>query len=484
MSDELTKNSIHSFMWKTMQSICSLGITFVIQLILARMLMPEDFGLIAIVNVFMTLANTVVETSFSSAIIQRNSISQKMLSSVFFVNIFLSVFLYGVLFLMAPLLSVFYEEEILIPVLRVQGLRVVISAVYSIQQALMNRKMRFKALFFCNFAGVVFQAITGIAMAYCDMGIWALVLSSCVGSAISGFMICVVEFWVPELYFSLKSVREALSFSSKILAIRVIKKIYYNIRVLVIGKIYDAEILGYFNKGLQFPSTAMTVVDGSLTSVAFTHLSKLQDEKKQFLIALRQYVRCAMFLCTPLMVGMILIAKPLILFLLTERWIACVPYLQIICLSHLLIPLSIKATAFEALGRSDISMKLNLTGVFISIVFLFALAKWSPLIMVSGEIFSNFLLQTFIAILASKYLQYSIYEQLKDAFCGAPPTAIMACGIFILDFIDFGNFYLLEILAKITAGVFFFVLVSIITKNQVFFDIVGVLKNKIRGKRV
>ena len=148
MSDELTKKSIGSFAWKTAQSICSLGITFVIQLVLARMLMPEDFGLVAIVNVFLVLANTVIETSFSSAIIQRHSVSQKMLSSVFYVNLLLSATVYILLFLIAPLLSVFYGEPILIPVLRVQGLIVVVSAIYSTQQALMNRKMRFKALFF------------------------------------------------------------------------------------------------------------------------------------------------------------------------------------------------------------------------------------------------------------------------------------------------------------------------------------------------
>lgn len=477
MSDhELNKSPIDSFAWKIAQSICSLGITFCIQLVLARMLMPEDFGLIAIVNVFMTLVNTVIDTSFSSAIIQRKSLSQKMLSSVFFVNILLSVTIYFVLFLAAPFISGFYSEPALVLILRVQGLIVVVSAVYSIQQALMNRKMRFKALFFCSFIGSIVQATAGVLMAYNGMGVWALVVSTFLGSVVNGLAILCAEFWKPDLYFSFKLVREALSFSSKILVIRVVKKIYYNIRVLVIGRVYDTEILGYFNKGFQFPSTAMTVVDGSLTSVSFTHLSKLENDQEQFSNSMRQYIRSAMYICTPIMVGMALIAEPLVLFLLTPKWIDCVPYLQIICISQLFVPLSIKTTALESLGRSDLSMKVNLIGICISIVLLFACTPFSALVMTFGGVISNLIWQIFITAIAVKHLHYSVWDQCKDALSGLVPSVCMAGAVLLIDCLNFKHQYWLEIAVKTTVGVVSFVVVSFITKNEVFYSILGVVK--------
>lgn len=480
MSKEINRSSVDSFAWKTAQSISSLGITFVIQLILARMLMPENFGLIAITNVFMTLANTIVETSFSSAIIQRDSVSQKMLSSMFFANLFLSATIYMILFLIAPLLAMFYEEQILILLLRIQGIRVVISAFHSIQQALMNREMRFKALFFCYLIGSVMQALTGIAMAYYGRGIWALVVSSCVGTVVTALAIIAAEHWKPNLYFSFILIKDALLFSSKILIARVVKKIYYNIRVLAIGKVYDAEVLGYFNKGFQFPSTAITVVDGSLTSVAFTHLAKLQKEKDQFLNSLRQYVRYAMFVCTPIMVGMALVAKPLVLLLLTQRWIECVPYLQIICLSQLFIPLSIKITAFESLGRSDLSMRLNVLGIVISIVLLFASMPFSPLVMTFSAVVSNLLLQAITTALTAKQLQYSVQDQMKDALCGLVPTAVMAVTVVLVGWLNFRDHYLLEVAVKVASGVCSFVLACMATRNAIFYSIWDVAKGKLR----
>ena len=480
MSSELTKKSIDSFAWKTAQSICSLGITFVIQLVLAWMLLPEDFGLIAIVNVFMTLANTVIETSFSSAIIQRESVSRKLLSSVFYVNLILSAALYLVLFLIAPVLSGFYGEQLLTPILRIQGLRVIVSAMYSVQQALMNRKMRFKPLFFCYLIGSVFQAVTGLAMAYCQMGVWSLVASTCVGSAVTGLSMMIVEPWKPDSYFSFGLVKGALVFSSKILVVRVVKKIYYNIRVLVIGGVYGAEVLGYFNKGFQFPSTAMTVVDGSLTAVAFTHLSRLQSDSEVFLASLRQYVRCAMFISVPVMMGMALIAKPLVLLLLTERWAESVPFLQIICLSQLFVPLSIKTTAFESLGQSGLSMKLNLLGILISIVLLLVAIPFSPLVMTFSGVVSNLLLQIFVTALTAKHLQYSVWDQLKDALCGALPTLIMAGVILLLNLPDYEQHYFLEVAIKVASGMAAFVLTSVITKNKVFYSVLDIAKTKFR----
>lgn len=481
--NKLNEKSINSFAWKSAQSICSLGITFIIQLVLARILLPEDFGIIAISTVFMTIANTIIETSFSSAVIQKNNLSQNLLSSIFYANLVLSVIIYLLLFFSARFIANFYGQTILIKILRIQGCRVVISGLYSIPQALMNRDMRFKELFFCNLWGTIVQAVVGFYMAYNGNGIWALVIPACINSAVTGILILVKEPWMPKKFFSLSLVKNAIEFSSKILIIRVVRKIFYNIRVLAIGKVYDATIVGYFNKGFQFPSTVMTVVDGSLTSVAFTHLSKLQNEMQNFIYTLRQYVRVSMFICVPLMSGMILVAEPMVLLLLTDKWIKCVPYLQLICMSQLFTPLNIKTIAFEALGKSDISMRLNLNGIIVSTFLLIITIPFSPLIMTASGVLSNIILQILIAVSTMKSLEYSIRDQIVDMLYGAIPTLFMIIVVGLLGSIAYKEHYFIELLVKIVLGVVSFIGCSVVTKNEIFFLIIESVRIKLRREK-
>lgn len=480
MNENLTQKSISSFLWKTVQSVCTLGSTFIIQIVLARILDPADFGIVAITTVFMTLANTIIETSFSSSVIQKSELSQKLLSSVFFANAVLSFFVYLLLFLAAPLISRFYDEAILTAVLRVQGLRIVIASLCSIQDALLIREMKFKTLFICELIGAIVQIGVGLVMAYTGFGVWAIVFSALSGYLASGIGKMLASRWKPSLYYSHSLVKDALSFSSKILAVRVTRKLFYNIRTLTIGKVYTTDILGYFNKGFQFPSTAMTVVDGSLTSVAFTSLSKLQDDKQALVNALRNYVRIMMYLCTPMMVGMAIVAEPLVKVLLTDKWLACVPYLQIVCFTQLLAPLNVKTTAFEALGESSISMKLHVSGIVLSIILLFASIPFPAWVMVLSGFVSSLLLQIAIGVVCKKRMDYRYSEQFKDAFIGLIPTVGMVALVFLCSYIPCGVF--LSLVLKIVLGILAYIGVSALSKNPILYQIISYSK-RIRSTR-
>lgn len=480
MNENLTQKSISSFLWKTVQSVCTLGSTFIIQIVLARILDPADFGIVAITTVFMTLANTIIETSFSSSVIQKSELSQKLLSSVFFANAVLSFFVYLLLFLAAPLISRFYDEAILTAVLRVQGLRIVIASLCSIQDALLIREMKFKTLFICELIGAIVQIGVGLVMAYTGFGVWAIVFSALSGYLASGIGKMLASRWKPSLYYSHSLVKDALSFSSKILAVRVTRKLFYNIRTLTIGKVYTTDTLGYFNKGFQFPSTAMTVVDGSLTSVAFTSLSKLQDDKQALVNALRNYVRIMMYLCTPMMVGMAIVAEPLVKVLLTDKWLACVPYLQIVCFTQLLVPLNVKTTAFEALGESSISMKLHVSGIVLSIILLFASIPFPAWVMVLSGFVSSLLLQIAIGVVCKKRMDYRYSEQFKDAFIGLIPTVGMVAFVFLCSYIPCGVF--LSLVLKIVLGILAYIGVSALSKNPILYQIISYSK-RIRSTR-
>lgn len=480
MNENLTQKSISSFLWKTVQSVCTLGSTFIIQIVLARILDPADFGIVAITTVFMTLANTIIETSFSSSVIQKSELSQKLLSSIFFANAVLSFFVYLLLFLAAPLISRFYDEAILTAVLRVQGLRIVIASLCAIQDALLIREMKFKTLFICELIGAIVQIGVGLVMAYTGFGVWAIVFSALSGYLASGIGKMLASRWKPSLYYSHSLVKDALSFSSKILAVRVTRKLFYNIRTLTIGKVYTTDTLGYFNKGFQFPSTAMTVVDGSLTSVAFTSLSKLQDDKQALVSALRNYVRIMMYLCTPMMVGMAIVAEPLVKVLLTDKWLACVPYLQIVCFTQLLAPLNVKTTAFEALGESSISMKLHVSGIVLSIVLLFASIPFPAWVMVLSGFVSSLLLQIAIGVVCKKRMDYRYSEQFKDAFIGLIPTVGMVAVVFLCSYIPCGVF--LSLVLKIVLGILAYIGVSALSKNPILYQIISYSK-RIRSTR-
>lgn len=480
MNENLTQKSISSFLWKTVQSVCTLGSTFIIQIVLARILDPADFGIVAITTVFMTLANTIIETSFSSSVIQKSELSQKLLSSIFFANAVLSFFVYLLLFLAASLISRFYDEAILTAVLRVQGLRIVIASLCSIQDALLIREMKFKTLFICELIGAIVQIGVGLVMAYTGFGVWAIVFSALSGYLASGIGKMLASRWKPSLYYSHSLVKDALSFSSKILAVRVTRKLFYNIRTLTIGKVYTTDTLGYFNKGFQFPSTAMTVVDGSLTSVAFTSLSKLQDDKQALVNALRNYVRIMMYLCTPMMVGMAIVAEPLVKVLLTDKWLACVPYLQIVCFTQLLAPLNVKTTAFEALGESSISMKLHVSGIVLSIVLLFASIPFPAWVMVLSGFVSSLLLQIAIGVVCKKRMDYRYSEQFKDAFIGLIPTIGMVALVFLCSYIPCGVF--ISLVLKIALGILAYIGVSALSKNPILYQIISYSK-RIRSTR-
>ena len=480
MNQNLTQKSIRSFLWKTAQSVCTLGSTFIVQIVLARILDPTDFGIVAITTVFMTLANTIIETSFSSSVIQKSELSQKLLSSIFFANSGLSFLVYTLLFLAAPIIARFYDEAILIAVLRVQGLRIVIASLCSIQDALLIREMKFKTLFLCELIGAIVQVGVGLVMAYTGFGVWALVFSALVGYLASGIGKVMASKWKPSLYYSHSLVKDALSFSSKILAVRVTRKLFYNVRTLTIGKVYTTDTLGYFNKGFQFPSTAMTVVDGSLTSVAFTSLSKLQDNKQELVDALRNYVRIMMYLCTPMMIGMAIVAKPLVRVLLTDKWLACVPYLQIVCFTQLLAPLNVKTTAFEALGESTISMKLHVSGIVLSIILLFVSIPYPAWVMVLSGFVSSLLLQIAIGVVCKKRMHYRYSDQLKDAFIGTIPTIGMVAVIYFCSYLPCGVF--LSLVLKITLGILAYVAFSALSKNPILYQIITYSK-KIRPTR-
>ena len=478
MSESLETKSIKSFGWKLAQQTCTLGVTFVIQIIMARILSPADFGIVAITTVFMTLANTIIDTSFSSAVIQRACIDDELLSSIFYTNFALSIVVYFILFIIASPIASFYHNDILNPILRVQGVRVILSAFYSIQDALLNRRMQFKKIFFAYLIGALIQGFIGIVMALMGYGVWALVISTLISYGVSGLFITFFASWHPNLFFSIKIVKPALSFSSKVLVVNITRKLFYNVRKIAIGKIYGSNVLGLFDKGFQFPSTAMTVVDGSLAQVAFTSLSKLQDNKERLSSAVRKYIQLITFFTTPMMLGMAMIAKPMVIVLLTVKWIESVPFLQIVCCTNLFLPLLVNTAGFNALGKSNVSMWLNIGRFLLSVILLICCIPFSAEVMVFSGFVSNLFFHLAVGYEASREFGYRIKEQLHDFLQPFIPSIPMCLSIYVISLLPIGNFGTL--ILEILTGVITYFTFAWITNNQSLRYCFAIANNTIR----
>ena len=278
MDESIKGKAIFGFIWRFLQNAGTQIISFIISIVLARVLMPEDYGLVAMITVFTNIAMVFINTGFSSAIIQRKNLTDEESSTVFYFSIGMGLVMYSILYFSAPYIAAFYSQPRLIPMLRVESLVVVIGSLYSVPQALINRKMQFKKSFIVSLSGVIVQGAVGITLAYNGFGPWALIYATIANYAVNAFIMWVVVRWIPKLVFSVKAFSGMFLFSFKMLLSALFDTVFNNIRSIIIGWQYTSTDLAYYNRGYQFPSLLMTQIDSAITTVLFSSLSKFQDD--------------------------------------------------------------------------------------------------------------------------------------------------------------------------------------------------------------
>lgn len=376
--------------------------------------MPSDYGLIAMITVFTSIANVFVVTGFSSAIIQKKELSEVDKSTIFHCGLITAVVIYVALFFSANTISSFYHEPQLTPLLRVQSIALIISALYSTHNAILSREMKFKKSFVSSLTGVCVQSVVGIYLAYAGFGAWALVYSHLANSIVCALVTWGIVKWIPKLQFSKDSFRSMFTFSLKILCTSLFSTIFQNLQSLIIGRQYSSADLAYYNRGYQFPSLIMQQVDGSMNTVLFSSLSKYQDDWESGLRVLRHAMRTSMFVCFPLMIGMMAVAEPMILTLLTDKWIDSVPYVRLVAVLCLFWPLSAQKNALNALGKSGITLVMNVCNNGLTIIFILLTYKISPFVMIASTLVSAILFLVISAFIYRKHLKYAIRDQVSD----------------------------------------------------------------------
>lgn len=475
------KKVIISLLWKFLERGGVQGIQFVLQIILARILSPEDYGVLAILMAFIAIANVFVQSGLNTALIQKRDVDEVDFSSVFWLSLFISILLYIFLFFFAPIIAKFYHKDILVPVLRVLAITLFFGALNSVQNAMVSKTMQFKRFFFSSTFGVLGSGIIGIICAKFGFGVWALVIQQLTSSFLISIILWFTVKWRPKFVFSIKKVRCLFSFGWKLLCSTILETLYNQIYNLIVGKTFSDIDLGYFSRGEQFPAAIANNLNGSIQSVMLPTLSSHNDNCEEMKRITRRSIEVSSFVLWPCMIGLCAVAKPLVQVLLTDKWLPCVPYLQLACLSFALYPIhTANLTAINAMGRSDLFLKLEIVKKIIGCIVIIVTLPFGLSVMAIGRVIQG-IVATFInAFPNKKILNYSYIEQIKDILPSILLSFVMGIIVYIIGYFPLKPFFIL--LIQIISGIIIYFMLSKIFKLEVYKYFINTIK-ELRKKR-
>ena len=465
---EINRKTVASnLIWRLLERFGAQIVTFVVSIVLARILDPAIYGTIALITVFTTILQVFVDGGFSSALIQKKDSDDLDFSTVFYFNIFMCLVLYGVMFLFAPLIAHFYNNEELTNLIRVLSLVIVISGVKSVQISYVSKNMIFKKFFWGTLGGTIIAAVVGIWMAYKGYGVWSLVVQNLINQTMDTIILWIIVKWRPKKAFSFKRLKTLFSFGWKILLSGLLNTGYTELRSLIIGKRYSSEDLAYFNRGKQLPNLLITNINSSIDSVLLPSMSNSQDNKMRVKIMTRRSIMVSSYIMIPMMIGLAVCSESLIHILLTDKWMPSAFFLKIFCFTFALYPIATaNLNAMKALGRSDYFLRLEIIKKIIGITSIL-ITMW---ISVEAIAFS-LLITSVLALIVNtwpnkKLLDYSIFEQIGDILPSTICAAVMGCVVYFIGY--FGDLSFLCLLKQIVVGIFVYFTLSAVFRLKPF----------------
>lgn len=465
-------------LWTFLERFGAQCVTLIVSIILARLLDPVVFGTVAIVTVFMEILNVFIDSGLGNALIQKKDADDIDFSSVFYFNIFMCIALYLVLFFLAPLMSRFYGMAELTDIIRVMGLSLIVSGVRNIQRAFVSRKLQFKRFFFATIGGTLGAAALGIWMAYRGFGVWALVAQGLFNNVVGTVILWLTVKWRPKRVFSFTRFRGLFSFGWKLLVSDLINTVYNNLRQLIIGKMYTTQSLAMYNRGYMIPNVFVININSAIDSVLFPVMSSAQDDVNMIRAMTRRSIRVSSYIMWPVMMGIAACSTPLVSILLTDKWLPCVPFLIIFCISYAFLPLqTANLNAIKALGRSEIYLKLEIIKKIVGFAILAATMWFGPLVMAASNLLFAVINYLINAFPNRKLLNYSYGQQIMDA---APPmllSAFMFGIVYCVRFLELSNW--LTLIIQIPLGVLIYVGGTKLFKLDSFDYILGTVKGLI-----
>lgn len=473
---------LNNLIWRFAERCGAQLVTFIVSIFLARLLMPEDYGTVALVTVFTTIMQVFVDSGLSTALIQKKDADDLDFSSVFYFNFVICIILYLIMFFAAPLIASFYDMPGLAPVVRVISLTIVISGVKGVQQSYVSRNMLFKRFFYATLGGTIFSAFLGIAMAYSGFGVWAIVVQQLSNTIIDTFILWITVKWRPKLMFSWKRLKGLLSFGWKMLCSALLDTGYNNLRNLLIGKLYSSSDLAFYNQGDKFPKLIVTNINASIDSVLLPTMSNEQDDRNKVKNMTRRSIMTSCYLMAPLMIGLSCCAENVISLLLTEKWLPSVLFLRICCITYMFYPVhTANLNAIQAIGRSDVFLKLEVIKKVIGGFLLL----FTMFISVEAMAYS-LLISTLTSMIINswpnkKLLNYSFLEQMKDILPSILLALGMGGGVYLIGLMNLPILPLLII--QVLWGGAIYIVGSAVLKLEPFVYLFGIMKPMLQKRR-
>lgn len=452
MSDSLRHKTIHGVGWSFVDNISSSGITFLVGLVLARLLTPAEYGVMAMIAIFIAISNSIIDSGFSNALIRKTHVERVDYNTVFYFNLTVSILIYIFLYLAAPIISVFFKEPILVEVTRVMGWILIINALAIIPRTQFVRDVNFKTQTKVSLISSVSSGFIGIGMALGGLGVWSLVGQQLSRQLLNTSFLWLYSKWHPVWEFSMKSFKELFGFGSKLLLSGLLDTIYKNIYYIVIGRFYTSAQLGQYTRAEQFNTIFSSNLTSVVQRVSYPVLSSIQEEPERLREAYRKIIKITMMVTFACMLGLAAVSKSLIVILIGDKWLPAVYFLQIICFSGMLYPLhAINLNMIQVRGRSDLILKLEVIKKIIAIVPIIIGVFCGIEYMLWGSVLTSFIAYFLNSRYSASLIFYPTKEQIKDILPTFITSFVVAFVMWVLSFWDISVYILLPI--QITTGI-------------------------------
>jgi len=486
----LRHRTISGIFWSLLQNLGGGGISFIVTIILARILTPEMFGLIGMLAIFIQVSHTLVVAGFNQALIQKKNVDEDEFSSVFWLNLSLSVLIYAILFFLAPFIADFYHHPILTKLTRVVSLVFIVNAFSYVQEARLRKEMQFRALTIIHIPSIAIAGVTSVIMAVLGCGVWSIIAMELVSRFAYAIQIWIYSRWKPLFVFDREKTKKLFSFGGKLMLSDLLNSVYQNIYLVIIGKFFPLGSVGYYQTAGKVVKTPSTTLSNALTSVVFPAFSSVQEDKKKLKEGYKKIVEQVLFWICPVFILSAVLGVPLFRFVFGEKWLPSVPFFRLLCISGIVYPLnSYNLTIVNVKGRSDISLNLEIVkkiitsvGILVALPFgIWALVTFQAI----NSVFACFLNSYF----SGRFIAYPIIEQLKDILPIIGISLISGATVFFVDYllVGFPDWIRLLVGYGVGGGIYWFI--AWLSDFSPYLDFVGILKAKmshfyLEGKKV
>lgn len=475
MAESLKDKTVKGVSWSAIDNVTQMGVTFLVSIVLARLLSPDDYGLLGIIGIFTAVCNTIINAGFTTALIRKKDATDDDYNTVFIVNLGVSIFLYAVIYLCSPLIADFFNRSELVDLTRVASLSMIIGALALVQQTILTKRIDFKSQTIITLLASLCSGAIGIVLAFCGFGVWALVAQQLSMQAIRTVLLWIVNRWIPKMRFSVESFHELFGFGWKIMVSWVLDTIWKELYQLVVGKFYSSATLGQYTRSKHFAQMLSSNLTNVIQRVTYPVLSDMQDDKSRMVSAYRKIIKITMFVTAISMFSLGAVSEPLLYCLIGPKWHDAAVYLPLICINGALYPLhAINLNMLQVQGRSDLFLGIEIIKKIIAVGPLCIGALVGIMPMLYANLLAGIIAYFLNSYYSGKFLGYSSWMQIKDIAPSFGLATLIALSVYFLKYLPLTYWLILPL--QILTGVVVFFVICWMMKNPEYQEIKGLLK--------